>query len=58
MPLHKKKLYLQNETHKLKFPGADWAANKTLNLPLHANLTMREVNYICKMIERFLANGK
>ena len=58
MPLHNKKLYLENGAHKLKFPGADWAANKTLNLPLHANLTMREVNYICKMIEKFLANGK
>lgn len=35
------------------WPGADWAADHTLNLPLHANLTRANVQYICDTIQEF-----
>lgn len=34
-------------------PNADWAADHTLNLPLHANLTRANVDYICTVIGEF-----
>ena len=36
-------------------PNADWAADHTLNLPLHANLTRAHVDYICDLIAEFFA---
>lgn len=34
-------------------PNAEWAADRTLNLPLHANLDEADVNYICDTIDQF-----
>lgn len=34
-------------------PNADWAAARTLNLPLHANLTVDDVDYVCETIAEF-----
>jgi len=36
-----------------KLPNAEWAAEHTLNLPLHNNLTMLEINYICGKVKEF-----
>ena len=35
------------------YPGAEWAAARTLNLPLHANLTREDVERICDCIISF-----
>lgn len=34
-------------------PNAEWAADHTLNLPLHANLTRSNIDYICDTIAEF-----
>lgn len=34
-------------------PNADWAADNTLMLPLHANLTIKQVGYITDMLNQF-----
>ena len=48
-PLHRVKIYQATG----EFPNADWAANHTLNLPIHQALTSSEVEFICDKIIEF-----
>ena len=48
-PLHKISFYHS----KGNFPGADYAAAHTLNLPIHQALTEGDVNYVIESIKRF-----
>lgn len=34
-------------------PGVDWAADRTLNLPLHPGLTVEDIHFICAAIREF-----
>ena len=48
-PLHWIDFYKSNA----KLPNTEYAANHTLNLPLHQNLTNDEINYIIKTIKEW-----
>ena len=48
-PLHWVDFYKSNA----KLPNTEYAANHTLNLPLHQNLTNDEINYIIKTIKEW-----
>ena len=53
-PLHWVKYYNSN----VKLPNAEWAANHTLNLPLHQSLTQEDVSHIIKSIKEYKYKGK
>ena len=48
-PLHWVDFY----EYKDKLPNTEYAANHTLCLPLHQNLTNKEVNYIIDTIKKW-----
>jgi dTDP-4-amino-4,6-dideoxygalactose transaminase len=48
-PLHLVKYY----DASVKLPNAEWAANHTLNLPLHQSLTQEDVTHVIKCIKEF-----
>jgi len=48
-PLHLVKYY----NSKAKLSNAEWAANHTLNLPLHQSLSQKDVAHIIKSIKEF-----
>lgn len=53
-PLHRVSAYGVNGS----FPNADWAANHTLNLPIHQALTADEIDYVCDKIIEFGAKNQ
>ena len=48
-PLHWVKFYNSDA----KLPNSEWAANHTLNLPLHQSLTQKDVAHVIKSIKEF-----
>ena len=52
-PLHRMTLFRDPGP----FPGADEAANTTLNLPLHSKLTAQQVDRVCEVVDGFLRDS-
>ena len=50
-PLHLSKVGIKLGKHKLN--NAKNFSQRILRLPLHARLTMRQIQYVCKSIENF-----
>jgi dTDP-4-amino-4,6-dideoxygalactose transaminase len=54
LPLHNQKFFESEVSNNDLFSGADWSHERTLNLPLHANLEITDVENICQLIRTFL----
>jgi dTDP-4-amino-4,6-dideoxygalactose transaminase len=54
LPLHKQTFFMSKDLKTSLFSGADWSNERTLNLPLHANLEISDVENICQLIKTYL----
>ncbi len=54
LPLHKQKYFESDVSNTGLFSGADWSHGRTLNLPLHANLEITDIENICYLIRTYL----
>jgi aminotransferase len=55
-PLDKVSLFFDKLTNKAIYPGSDYAAKYTLNIPLHQSLSEEEVTYIIGCIKLFYSD--
>jgi dTDP-4-amino-4,6-dideoxygalactose transaminase len=54
LPLHRQKLFqMHSVIDRVKLNGTNFAADRTLNLPLHGNLKQDQLNFICTKISEF-----
>ena len=54
LPLHKQNFFSGQTLDINEFAGAEWSNKRTLNLPLHANLEIKDVTEICNLIRKYL----
>lgn len=54
-PLHRVE-YFQHAAYPL--PGADYAADRTLLLPLHQSLSFEDVETVCEKVKEYFENGE
>jgi len=54
LPLHRQRFFNPGLSSLDEFPGAEWSYTRTLNLPLHSNLSKDNVEFICDSIRNFL----
>jgi dTDP-4-amino-4,6-dideoxygalactose transaminase len=54
LPLHKQTFFKSEVLNAGLFSGADWSHERTLNLPLHANLEITDIENICQLIKTYL----
>ena len=52
-PLHLQKAYTYLGYKKGNFPNAEKSASRILSLPMHPNLSEKQVEYVVKMIQKF-----
>lgn len=53
VPLHQQKAFASLGYKKGAFPEAETAAREIVSLPMHALITKKEVEYVCKVIRAF-----
>ncbi len=56
IPLHRQKAYLDARYTPDMFPNAETIVDEVLSLPMHTELTEKQLEYICSAIHRFFKN--
>lgn len=54
VPLHLQKAYLSNRYLKGNFPVSEKLCSSVISLPMHTELSLEQINYICSEIINFL----
>lgn len=56
IPLHQQKAYLRPEYKTSDFPVTNRLVNEVISLPMHTELTVNQIDYICEKLLDWVAN--